>query len=132
MRDNDQGAIRKLLSDGTLNQGISFHVDGRRRFIEDHDFRMGDDGTGETEELALALGEVETTFCDGEAREVKRFLFFWSEGVEVPDADGVLALVGGMSCTRSRASRSSESGVIVKGVEVGSYGAGKREQGPVE
>lgn len=45
----------------------------------------------------------------GEVREVKRFLFFCREGVEVPDADGVVGLVGGMSCTRSRASRSSES-----------------------
>lgn len=64
MRDNDQGAIRKLLSDGTLDQGIGFHVDGRGGFIEDHDFGMRDDGAGETEELALALGKVEAAFCD--------------------------------------------------------------------
>lgn len=45
----------------------------------------------------------------GDCRDVKRFLFFWSEGVDVPDVEGVFCPVGGISCTRSRASRSSES-----------------------
>ena len=62
MRDDQQRAIAKLLSDGPLDEDIGRHIDSRRRFVQDHDFGSRDDGTGEAEELTLALGEVEAAF----------------------------------------------------------------------
>lgn len=67
MGDDEEGAVGELLADAVLDEGVGRHVDGGRRFVENHDFGPGDDGAREAEKLALALGEIEPAFADARA-----------------------------------------------------------------
>lgn len=71
VRDDDEGGVRELLPDGPLDQGISGHVHGACRLVEDHHTRAGDDGARQTEQLALALRQVQTAFGDGRGEVVE-------------------------------------------------------------
>jgi len=60
MRNYQQRAIGVLLSNESLDKCIRTHIHRTCGFVEDDDLRACDDSASEAEELALALGEVET------------------------------------------------------------------------
>ena len=137
MRDDQQRAVAKLLSDGPLDEDIGRHIHRRRRLVQDHDFGSRDDGTGEAEELALALGEVEAAFGD-----------LGAEGLE----DVGICVGGGGSGSAAAGARLSNElvaaretgvadqmntfegvaelgiGVLVEGIEVRADGAGEENR----
>lgn len=82
MGDDKQGAVVKLLSDAALDQGVGRHVDSRRSLVQDHDLGAADNGAGDAEELALALGQVATGLGDA--------------AVEVAEDVGVVGRDGGI------------------------------------
>ena len=63
MRDGDNGALE--LADRLLDLRIGAVVDGSRGFVHHEDFGVFEERARETEELALALGEVVAGFGNG-------------------------------------------------------------------
>ena len=76
MRNYQQCAIGKLLSDGSLENCVRTHIHRTCGFVEDDNLRACDDSASEVEELALALGEVETA-CDIGVERSSKILAFW-------------------------------------------------------
>lgn len=65
MGNHDQGSVCEPLADTLLDQSVRRHVNGRGGFIKNNDFRVGEEGMGDTEKLLLALREVSARFGDG-------------------------------------------------------------------
>lgn len=65
MCNNQQRAIYKFLANALLNKCIRLNIYRRSRLVENKNFWAANDSTCEAEELALALGKIETTFGDG-------------------------------------------------------------------
>ena len=57
MRDRHHRGVFELLAQHVLYECVGRVVDGARRFVEHEDARAAQDGTRETQELALADGE---------------------------------------------------------------------------
>ena len=68
VRDDEHRAALHQLIHAALDDGLGARVDGRCRFIEDHDRRVGDRRAGDGDELALALREVRAVV--GELRRI--------------------------------------------------------------
>ena len=90
-----QGAPLKLFSNRALDQDIGIHIYGGGGLIENHDLGAGEDGTCETQELTLALGEVEAAIanCGGEVIENVDVRVFGSGGRRV---HGLVSGFGGV------------------------------------
>lgn len=71
VRNDKERGVGELLANGPLDERVGAHVHGRGGLVEDHDARAGDDGAGQAEELALALGEVQTALRDGRGEVVE-------------------------------------------------------------
>ena len=52
--DCDDSALGQLLTDGALYHLVSGHVHRRRRLVQDHDLRLGQQSPGETQQLTLS------------------------------------------------------------------------------
>ena len=134
MGDDEQGAVAELLADGALDEDVGGHVDGRGRFVEHHDLGPRDDGAGETEELSLALGEVEAAFGDLGVEGLE------DVGVCVGGGGGGGAAAGArfgdelVAAGRTGVADQMDAfegvaelgvGVLVEGVEIAAHGAGE-------
>jgi hypothetical protein len=62
--DHDGGATGEEASQGLFYLRLRFQVHAARRFVEDEEFGIGDQGAGEGDELALPDGEPATPFAD--------------------------------------------------------------------
>lgn len=59
MRDGDDRAVGEMVSDGGLNEGVRFHVNGRCSFVQHEDPSLSSEkGPGQAEELFLAVTQV--------------------------------------------------------------------------
>ena len=52
--DCDDSALGQLSTDGALYHLVSGHVHRRRRLVQDHDLRLGQQSPGETQQLTLS------------------------------------------------------------------------------
>ena len=62
--DDEAGAAAQEQGEGGLEAGFGDGVDGAGGFVEDEDARVGEEGAGEANELALAEGESVAGFAD--------------------------------------------------------------------
>lgn len=79
MRNNQQRTLRKVLPDAPLYLAVRGHVQIACAFVENEDFGPRDQGARETDELALALGEVEAAAGDGVVKVVENSARWWRD-----------------------------------------------------
>ena len=64
MGDDEGGAALHQVAEAGLDHGLGFGVQGAGGLVEDEDARVGKDGAGDGEALALAAGELDAALAD--------------------------------------------------------------------
>ena len=64
MGNNDAGAILHQLVEGVLHEPFALGIEAARCFVEDENGRIGEDGPGDRDALALTARELGSTVAD--------------------------------------------------------------------
>ena len=59
--DDDPGTTLQQMVHGAFDQSLGCRVEARRRFVEHDESRVGEEGAGKGEQLALAGGQTSPT-----------------------------------------------------------------------
>ena len=83
--DDEGGAAAHQVGEALLNQGFGFGIEAGGGFVEDQDARIGQNGAGDGDALALAAGKLDAALADdGVVLVGERF----GEFVDAGDAAG--------------------------------------------
>ena len=97
VRNDERRSAFEQGSQRGLDELFAFGVEIARRFVEDEDLRVGEDGAGDGKALALPAGEFEAAFADERVVALGKFL---DELMRVGAPGGVFN-VGGADVTFS-------------------------------
>src|SRR6185369_13292020 len=64
MRDDERGAAFHEVGEAFLDGGLRFGIQAAGSLVEDQDARVGKNGTGDGDALALSAGELDAAFAD--------------------------------------------------------------------
>ena len=84
--DDEGGAAAHQVAQTFLNERFGFGVEAGSGFVENQDARIGEDGAGDGDALALAAGKFYAAFADD---GVVTFFKVFGEFVDAGDAAGV-------------------------------------------
>ena len=64
MRDDERGAAAHQVREAFLDHGFGFGIEAGGGFVENQDARIGEDGAGDGDALALAAGKFHAALAD--------------------------------------------------------------------
>src|SRR5215210_2741877 len=89
MSNNDCRSIPDQVADCSLDQAFRFSVERRRRLIQNQDWRINQDCTGDSKPLALTAGKKDAAFADNRIVPLGQFA---NEFVRKSDQGGLFDL----------------------------------------
>ena len=97
MRDDERGAAFHQVGETFLDGGLGFRIQAAGSLVQDQDARIGKNGTGDGDALALSAGELDAAFADD---GVVLLLELFGKLIDAGDAAGGEDLLFGGGGTR--------------------------------